>query len=220
MQRRAFLHRCFVSSLLFGTTGAAVTATEENSFDAPDIDDNDRMHLRRAITLSDRAPLPAYGENYPFGAVLKLGDGSIHEGWNQADSGNNPIWHAELWLISNTIENLNLDWQGDDEGLLKGATLYASTEPCAMCAGAVYWSGIRRIVYGCSAQCFTDVFRQLLPEETDLGLPISSREVLSSSGRSMEIAGPFLQEEARRVHERHWPGILGVRSPFSHPNGS
>ena len=174
----------------------------------------DLLHLRRSIELSDLAPTEKYGGNAPFGAVLVLADGSVHEGWNHAYSNNDPTQHAELWLITETINKLNLDWRGRDAELLREATLYASTEPCAMCAGAMYWAGIQRLVYGCSAECFGDVFKSLFPARTDTGLSISSRSVFASSGRKIETIGPLLEEEASRIHKRHWPEIFGIESPF------
>src|SRR5690606_28523141 len=112
--------------------------------------EQDLAHLRRAIQLSELAATPEYGGNHPFGGVLVLGDGRVVEGWNHSNSENDPGQHAERWLISHAIQSLELDWGGADRPLLSGATLYTSTEPCAMCAGAVYWSGIGRLVFGCS----------------------------------------------------------------------
>ena len=179
-----------------------------------DFTEQDLIHLRRAIALSDLATTKEYGLNPPFGAVLVLADGSVHEGWNHVFSNNDPTHHAELWLITEAIKKLDLDWRGKDADLVRGATLYASTEPCAMCAGAMYWAGIQRLVYGCSAECFGSVFKSLFPERKNTGLSISSRDVFASSGRVTETIGPVLEEEALRVHKRHWPEIFGVESPF------
>ena len=177
--------------------------------------DQDILYLRRSIELSDLAPTEEYGGNPPFGAILVLADGSVHEGWNHVFSNNNPTHHAELWLITATIKELNLDWRGEDAGLLTGATLYASTEPCAMCAGAMYWAGIRRLVYGCSAECFGGIFKSLFPAAKDTGLSVSSRSVFASSDRKTETIGPLLEQEASRIHKRHWPEIFGIESPFT-----
>lgn len=217
MQRRSLIHAGLAFSALFTTTSTAEIKPINNK-KASDIEeessalkatDQDLMHLRRSIELSDLAPSQKYGGNPPFGAILVLADGSVHEGWNHVFSNNDPTHHAELWLITETIKELNLDWRGQDAGLLNGATLYASTEPCAMCAGAVYWAGIQRLIYGCSAECFGSVFKSLFPGRTDTGLSISSRNVFASSGRKIEIIGPLLEEEASRIHKRHWPEIFG-----------
>lgn len=185
----------------------------ERDISAIGITREDLLHLRRSIELSDLAPTREYGNNAPFGAVLVLADGSVHEGWNHAFSNNDPTQHAELWVITETIKKLNLDWRGTDARLLKEATLYASTEPCAMCAGAMYWAGIERLVYGCSASSFLGVIQSLLPGSTDTGLFISSRDVFASSGRITDTFGPFLEDEALHIHKSHWPEIFGVEPP-------
>lgn len=191
-----------------------VEAMEQENF-VRQVTHQDLLHLRRSIELSDLAPTEKYGGNPPFGAIFVLADGSVHEGWNHVYSNNDPTQHAELWLITQTIKELNLDWRDRDAGLLEGATLYASTEPCAMCAGAMYWAGIRRLIYGCSAECFGGVFESLFPGTMDTGLSVSSRSVFASSGRKIEIIGPLLEEDAARVHKYHWPKIFGIESPFT-----
>ena len=222
MQRRSLIHAGLAFSGLF-TTASTAEIKPANNKNTSDIEgkspalkatDQDLMHLRRSIELSDLAPSQEYGGNPPFGAILVLADGSVHEGWNHVFSNNDPTHHAELWLITKTIKELNLDWRGKDAGLLNGATLYASTEPCAMCAGAMYWSGIQRLVYGCSAECFGSIFKSLFPARVDTGLSVSSRSVFASSGRKIETIGPVLEEKASRIHKRHWPEIFGIESPF------
>jgi len=179
------------------------------------ISEEDIQYLRRSIELSDSAPTEEYGNNYPFGSVLVLGNGAVFEGWNHVKSNNNPVHHGELWLISHTIERLGLDWQGEDAPLLQNAALYTSTEPCAMCAGAIYWAGITRVVFACSLKSLTGIFEKLYPQSSDHGLPIASREVLDPSGRETCIIGPLLEEQALEVHRRHWPGLIGIQSPFA-----
>lgn len=223
MQRRSLINAGLAFGALFTTSSSAETNLRGNTtvkgmaqaISATKATESDILHLRRSIELSDLAPTEQYGGNPPFGAVLVLADGSVHEGWNHVYSNNDPTQHAELWLITETIKELNLDWRGKNAALLRGATLYASTEPCAMCAGAMYWAGIQRLVYGCSAECFGGVFKSLFPARTDTGLSISSRSVFASSGREIETVGPLLEEEASRIHKRHWPEIFGIESPFT-----
>ena len=80
-------------------------------------------------------------------------------------------------------------------------TLYASTEPCAMCAGAIHWSQIGRVVYALSE---IDLYSIIEPSPEDLLLPC--REVFAHSKRPIEVLGPIseLEVEARAVHENFW----------------
>jgi len=74
-----------------------------------------------------------------------------------------------------------------------------STEPCVMCAGAIYWSGVDRIVYGCSALQLENLL-----DGPPMGFDIDARS-LYGQGRSrrcqeMQVVGPLLDEEALAVH--------------------
>ena len=72
-------------------------------------------------------------------------------------------------------------------------TLYCSTEPCAMCAGAAYYCGVGRIVYGLGAKEYAEL--------RGSGLTLGCREVLSTSpDKKVEISGPNLVDEAAKVH--------------------
>ena len=84
---------------------------------------------------------------------------------------------------------------------LRSSTLYTSAEPCAMCAGAIYWCGIGRVVYALSEH-------QLLgltgdhPENPTFALPC--REVFARGQRRIEVTGPCLEEEAAAAHAGFW----------------
>ena len=67
---------------------------------------------------------------------------------------------------------------------LRGATLYASGEPCAMCAGALFWAGIKRVVFGATQ---ADVIRLLGPSPA---MPTDSRRTLAWAIRTMVMAIP------------------------------
>ena len=95
--------------------------------------------------------------------------------------------HAELNLVR------RLD--GIPAEILAGATHYASAEPCAMCAGAVYWSGVGRLVFGlANARLYGEVLRAS-PE----ALRLSSRAVLAAGERKVAVTGPLLEDEAAAI---------------------
>lgn len=77
----------------------------------------------------------------PVGAVI-VKDGSIvGEGWNRPIGTNDPTAHAEIVALRAAAQNL-------DTYRLLDTTLYVTLEPCAMCAGAMVHSRVRRLVYG------------------------------------------------------------------------
>ena len=84
---------------------------------------------------------------------------------------------------------------------LVDATLYSSAEPCAMCAGAAYWAGIGRIVYGLSESTLGQITGNH-PENPTLDLPC--RVVLESGQRTVEVIGPMLEDEAAELHVSFW----------------
>ncbi len=96
--------------------------------------------MRRALALAERAR--AAGE-VPIGAVL-IGDGEIWgEGWNRPIGAHDPSAHAE-------IVALRAAGQRQQNYRLPGTTLYATLEPCPMCAGALVHARVARLVYGAS----------------------------------------------------------------------
>src|SRR5690606_17045761 len=104
--------------------------------------DNQTALLREAIALSKSAV--DHG-NEPFGAVLVKDGEIILRAENSVFGGRDMTNHAEMNLVK-------LAAQHYDPAFLADCTLYSSTEPCAMCAGAIYWSGIGHLVFACSEQ--------------------------------------------------------------------
>ena len=80
---------------------------------------------------------------------------------------------------------------------LAAATIYASGEPCVMCAGGIYWAGIRRVVFGIDAVALRD-FRRLREGADDIEL--SCRDVFAASPQPFEVIGPALSEEVAAAH--------------------
>ena len=84
---------------------------------------------------------------------------------------------------------------------LARATLYSSAEPCVMCAGAIFWSNIGRVVYGIDAERLR-VFRGERAEQRDAEL--SCRDVFAASPHRIECIGPALIEAASASHIGFW----------------
>ncbi|MGA2290169.1 nucleoside deaminase [Bradyrhizobium sp.] len=152
----------------------------------------DEHFLRRSFDVARRAM--THG-NHPFGAILVDQGGDVlieaENGYMPAHDG---TAHAERLLATQACTTLSPD-------VLKAATLYSSAEPCAMCAGAIYWAGIGRLVYGLSEQRLRRVTGNH-PENPTLDLPC--REVFKSGQRPTEVLGPLLEDEAEALHDGVW----------------
>jgi len=148
--------------------------------------------LRQAFAVARQAR--ANG-NHPFGAVLVGPDGQVRL------TGENGYWpdrdmtaHAERLLATLASRTL-------DPGALARCSLYSSAEPCAMCAGAIYWAGIGRVVYGLSERRLRSLTGDH-PENPTLDLPC--RAVFAAGQRTIEVIGPLLEEEAAELHLGAW----------------
>lgn len=100
----------------------------------------DQVFIKQALNLAKKA---AEKGNEPFGALLAKGDRIVANGQNQIHSQSDPTYHAELGLVRTfctTEKIVNLSEY----------TLYTSCEPCCMCAGALVWSKVGRVVYSLS----------------------------------------------------------------------
>jgi tRNA(Arg) A34 adenosine deaminase TadA len=152
----------------------------------------DEHFLRRSFEVARRAV--THG-NHPFGAILVDQDRNVlieaENGFMPAHDG---TAHAERLLATEACRTLSAD-------VLRQATLYSSAEPCAMCAGAIYWAGIGRVVYGLSEHRLRGVTGNH-PENPTLDLPC--RDVFKSGQRATVVVGPLLEDEAEALHEGVW----------------
>jgi len=169
------------------TKGAAMSSISNS-----DRSELDEHFLRRSFDVARRSM--THG-NHPFGAILVDGNRNIlietENGYMPAHDGTG---HAERLLATQACTTLSTD-------VLRNATLYSSAEPCAMCAGAIYWAGIGRVVYGLSEHRLRAVTGNH-PENPTLDLPC--REVFKSGQRATEVIGPLLEDEAEALHAGVW----------------
>ena len=152
----------------------------------------DEDFLRRTFDVARRSM--SHG-NHPFGAILVDENRKVlietENGYMPAHDG---TAHAERLLATQACRTLGAD-------VLRNATLYSSAEPCAMCAGAIYWAGIGRVVYGLSEHRLRAVTGNH-PENPTLNLPC--REVFKRGQRVTEVIGPLLEDEAEALHAGAW----------------
>ncbi|MGC3983428.1 MAG: nucleoside deaminase [Pseudorhodoferax sp.] len=146
--------------------------------------------LRRADQVARRAM--AMGR-HPFGALLVAPDGETV----LAEQGNiDTVNHAESTLARHAAAN----YPG---AYLAQCTLVTTFEPCAMCAGTVYWAGIGRVVYGAEESALLALTGDH-PENPTLSLPC--REVFARGQRAVAVVGPVPAVEAEMVatHAGFW----------------
>ena len=96
--------------------------------------------MKMALREAERA----YEEGeVPVGAVVVMNQKIISRGYNMVEKLNDPTAHAEIIALTSAFNLLGSKYLPD-------ATLYATVEPCLMCAGALYWSKVGRIIWGAS----------------------------------------------------------------------
>lgn len=98
----------------------------------------DEKYMKLALKEAHKA---AAIDEVPVGAVIVLNDKVIARGFNKREINNDPLGHAEMIAIRKASKKLN-NWR------LVNCELYVTVEPCAMCAGAIMWSRLKRVVYG------------------------------------------------------------------------
>ena len=154
--------------------------------------ERDTHFLRRTFAVARRSL--THG-NHPFAAILVDQHGEmLIEMENGYMPARDSTGHAERLLATAACTTLA------DEVRAK-ATLYSSAEPCAMCAGAIYWAGIGRLVYGLS-EARLRIVTGNHPENPTLDLPC--RAVFRTGQRPTEVLGPMLEDEAEAVHAGAW----------------
>jgi tRNA(Arg) A34 adenosine deaminase TadA len=161
------------------------------SIKVSEMDERDMKLIRAAIDVAGRARDKG---NHPFGAVLADERGQIlMEAENTVVTDLDCTAHAELNLMRQASRKYDRDF-------LANCTVYTSTEPCPMCAGAIYWGNVRRIVYGLSEAGLYE----LTGEDNEEVLYLPCRDLFERGKKSIEVLGPVLEEEARKVHEGFW----------------
>lgn len=153
----------------------------------------DLQLLRQSIELAEEAK--ARGR-HPFAALVADRDGKIvaSAGNNSMPPEGDPTQHAELAAAAQAARLL-----GPQE--LAECTLYTSAEPCCMCAGAIYWTGIGRVVYALSEHALLALTGDH-PENPTFSLPC--REVFARGQRQIPVLGPMLEHEAAQAHVGFW----------------
>jgi tRNA(Arg) A34 adenosine deaminase TadA len=158
-----------------------------------DITDGDISFLRIAFNVARQAR--ADGE-HPFGAILVGPDGAVllRQGNGFKAHGRDMTAHAERLLATRASTTYGA-------AFLIDCTLYSSAEPCAMCAGAIYWAGIGRVVYGQSEHGLKACTGSHAENPT---LDLPCRTVFAAGQRPVAVTGPLLEDEATELQRGAW----------------
>ena len=111
-----------------------------SDFDAPTKESKDEMFMKQAL-LEARKALEK--DEVPIGAVVVLNDHIIARGHNLTELLTDVTAHAEMQAITSAAQFLGGKY-------LTSCVLYVTMEPCVMCAGAIGWAQVARLVYGTS----------------------------------------------------------------------
>lgn len=183
-----FLTRAWIPALLIASTSFA-TFPAANP-DDPACTADDRVYMARAYELARYATTHGGG---PFGALLVKDGKILAEYSNCVHSTRDVTKHAETGLISAFSPKI-------DRETFSKSTLYTSTEPCAMCCGAICFAGIGRVVYGTSEAPFVQVMG--LPADLN---PLTSHEILGRIAPQVKVLGPLMEAQGLSIHEAYWP---------------
>ncbi|MFC5609293.1 nucleoside deaminase [Variovorax soli] len=164
-----------------------------NNDTIPDLAPHELALLRQTIALSEESK--ARGR-HPFAALVADEHGHIvsQAGNNSMPPEGDPTQHAELVAAALAARKLSPEQ-------LARCTLYTSAEPCCMCSGAVYWTGIGRVVYALSEHTLLGLTGDH-PENPTFSLPC--REVFARGQRKVQVVGPLIEAEAAEPHRGFW----------------
>lgn len=132
------------------------------------------------------------GDGGPFGSVIVKDGEIVGQGHNRVLAENDPTCHGEMEAIRDACKNL-----GTHD--LTGCELYTTAEPCPMCLGAILWSNISQVYYGCTRQDSAEIgfrddafYRQLNGEEETVSVQEFDRDTC------LELFNDYAAEDAQR----------------------
>ncbi|MEH6537979.1 MAG: nucleoside deaminase [Psychroserpens sp.] len=149
----------------------------------------DKNFLRDAIDMAKTSKAKG---NLPYGCILVNKEGEvILKGENTINTDHDMLAHAEINMLREAGKIY-------DHTYLNSCTIYTSDEPCPMCASAIYWTGVGKLVYGLSK---SEYYKIVGRENPNWVFEMSARDVLSKGGRHVKVVGPLLEEEAANLHK-------------------
>ena len=152
----------------------------------------DQHFLREAFRIAREARDRG---DQPFGSLL-VGPGreALFEAHDAVLTQRDALAHADMNLLRKAGAALAPD-------VLRRCTLYSSAEPCAMCSGAIFWSGVGRVVFGLGTAKLNEMLGTAA-EHPRLAIPC--RGILALGRPFVEVTVPLFQAEAMEAHADYW----------------
>ena len=157
--------------------------------------EKDRYYLEKTVEVAERS---VKNGNTPFGAILVDQEGVILlEQENIEITTGDCTGHAETALMRKASKLYSRIF-------LSTCSLYSSVEPCVMCAGAIYWGNIGRLVYGLSEKRLLEITGN---NEQNPTLDLPCRYIFDSGQKNILVVGPFpdMAEKIEKTHLDYWP---------------
>ena len=130
--------------------------------------------------------------NLPYGCILVDNQGNIVlKGENTINTDHDMLAHAEI----NLLREASKIYSHAD---LNSFTIYTSDEPCPMCASAIYWTGVGKLVYGLSKTEYYNIVGRI---DSNWVFEMSAKEVLSKGSRHVDVIGPVLENKVSKLHK-------------------
>jgi len=128
----------------------------------------DTYYMSLALKQAERA---LEEEEIPVGAVVVCQGKIVAKAYNQTEMLTDVTAHAEMLAITSAAQTIGAKY-------LKDCTLYVTLEPCLMCAGAIYWSQLGRLVFGASEEKrgFLSLEKDVLHPKTNVTSGILAKE--------------------------------------------
>ena len=147
----------------------------------------DEQYIRETITLAEQA---VENGNTPFGSLLVVDDEVVRRSRNTTRTDDDITAHPELKLARWAARELSATERAD-------CTMYTSTEPCEMCATAIHYAELDRVVFSVS----TSAFAELRGNDSH---GFTCKELIDAKGGSTTVEGPVLEAEGLQVHEQFY----------------
>jgi tRNA(Arg) A34 adenosine deaminase TadA len=156
------------------------------------MNEEELTYLRQSFLVANQAR--EHG-NHPFAALLVDTDNKVVlSAENSVVTDEDTTAHAEINLIRTATPKFTPEQLGS-------FTLYASAEPCAMCASAMVWANIRNVVFGLGV----DKIYAFIDDPGDAPvLILASKEIFKHAPWPVQVHGPLLEEEASLPHIGFW----------------
>jgi len=148
---------------------------------------SDESYVRRAIDLAESA---VESGNTPFGSLLVIEDEIVRTAENTTLTDDDIAAHPEFKLARWAATEL-------EPAERASCAMYTSTEPCPMCASAIVYAGLDRVVYSVSVDSLADV----RPDDV---IEIPCAEVIDRADGATAVEGPMLEDEGLAVHEDYF----------------